>query len=130
MINLKTPLVIYARAVGFYAVLTFPAMIFPIMYFYSLVYVLTFGWFAWALFTILYNLTTNVVFNFALRILILFISVIAAVAFAYHMIGLSGAQQDVWHSEFRIFPFAAVIVGWISVCVSRETIREAGLATS
>jgi hypothetical protein len=46
------------------------------------------------------------------------------VAFAYHMIGILIIHDDIWHSGFIIFPFAAVIAGWISVCIAKEKIRS------
>jgi hypothetical protein len=129
MTNIKTAFIVYCRAVGLYALFTIPALTIPEMYLMSLMYVLIYGWFAWFVFTLLYMLTINLVFDFVFRFLCLFSSVIAAVAFAYHMIGLLGVEQDVWHSGFIVFPFAAVIVGWISVCISRESIRSAGFVT-
>jgi hypothetical protein len=125
---MKTPLIIYCRAVGFYALLTLPLLASPFGYFYfmSLWYVLIYGWFACAVFTILYLITIRGIFDRALRFVLLFIAVVAAVAFAYQMLEVLHAEQDVWHSEFIIFPFLAVIVGWISVCVSRETVIDAG----
>jgi hypothetical protein len=52
-----TPFIIYARAVGIYCLLTLPAITLPIMYLVSVTYVLIYGWFAWALFTIIYFIT-------------------------------------------------------------------------
>jgi hypothetical protein len=46
------------------------------------------------------------------------------VAFAYHMLGVLGVEENVWNSGFIVFPFTAVIAGWISVCVSKERIRS------
>ena len=129
MISIKTPFIVYCRAVGLYALFTTPAIMIPEMYLLSMKYVLTYGWFAWFVFTLLYNLTMKLVFDFTLRIGSLFMSVAVAVAFAYHMLGLLSPEQGVWHSGFIIFPFTAVIVGWISVCLSRESIRSSGIIT-
>jgi hypothetical protein len=121
---MKAPFIIYCRAVGLYALFTLPAMVIPEMYFISLMYVLLYGSFAWAAFTILYIIINNLLFDFVLKFMALFIAVVIAVAFAYHMLGVLGIEEDVWHTGFVIFPFAAVITGWISVCISKEKIRS------
>jgi hypothetical protein len=121
---MKTAFVIYCRAVGLYALLTLPAIIVPTLYFMSLTYVLIYGWFAWFVFTLLYLLMNNLPFDFVPKLFALFIAVGISVACAYHLIGVLGIEEDVWHSGYIIFPFAAVIAGWISVCVSKETIRN------
>lgn len=121
---MKTSFIIYSRAVGLYALLTLPAMVIPEMYIFSLIYVLMYGWFAWFVFTALYMIINNLLFDFVSKLFTLFLAVIVAVAFAYQMLGLLQGMGDVWHSGFIIFPFAAVITGWISVCISREKIRS------
>lgn len=121
---MKTPFIIYCRAVGLYALLTLPAMITPPLYFISLMYVLIYGWFAWFVFTLLYQLTNHLPFDFVPKLAALFIAVVIAVGFAYHMLGILGIEENVWGSPFIIFPFAAVIAGWVSVCVSKEKIRS------
>jgi hypothetical protein len=124
MINIKSAFIIYCRAVGLYALFTLPAMVIPEMYIISLMYVLMYGSFAWFVFTVLYIVINNLPFDFVSKLFSLFLAVIIAVAFAYHMIGVLGTAEDVWHSGFIIFPFAAVITGWISVCISGEKIRS------
>jgi len=120
---MKTSFIIYCRAVGLYALLTLPALLLPPMYLMSLLYVLLFGWFAWFVFTLLYIAISNLVFDFVFKLLALFIAVVIAVAFAYYMLGTIIIKDDIWHTGFIIFPFAAVIAGWSSVCVSGEKIR-------
>lgn len=121
---MNTPFIIYCRAVGLYALLTLPAMVIPEMYFFSLIYVLLYGWFAWFAFTLLYVIIDNLPLDFVPKLLSLFVSVVIAVAFAYQMLGLIQGMRDVWHTGFIIFPFAGVITGWISVCISKEKIRS------
>jgi hypothetical protein len=120
---MKTAFVIYCRAVGLYALLTLPALVVPVMYLISLMYVLMYGWFAWFVFTLQYVAIDKLPLDFVLKLSTLFMAVVISVAFAYHMLGMLGVEEDVWNSEFIVFPFAAVVAGWISVCVSRETIR-------
>jgi hypothetical protein len=124
MKQIKTPFAIYCRALGLYALLTLPALYFPGMYIISLMYVLMYGWFAWSFFTLLYVAVDIFPLHIVLKLSALFIAVVISVAFAYHMLGVLGVEENVWHSGFIIFPFAAVIAGWISVCISSEKIRS------
>ena len=94
------------------------------MYVISLMYVLIYGWIAWFVFSLLYVVMNNLPLDFVPKLFALFTGVVVSVAFAYHMIGVLGVDEDVWHSGFIIFPFAALIAGWISVCVSKEKIRS------
>ncbi len=121
---MKTPFIIYCRAVSLYAILTLPVLFLPVMYLISLVYVLIFGWFAWAVFTLLYVVINKMGFDFALKTATLFVSIVISVAFAYQMVEVLGIDGNLWHTSYVIFPFAAVIAGWISVCLSREKIRN------
>jgi hypothetical protein len=128
MKQMKTPFLIYCRAVGLYALLTLPALVVPVMYLISLIFVLMYGWFAWFVFTLQYVVIDKFPLDFVLKLSALFMAVVISVAFAYHMLGVLGVEEDVWNSEFIVFPFAAVVAGWISVCVSRETIRTSCIA--
>jgi hypothetical protein len=127
---MKTAFEIYIRAVGIYALLTIPALVFPIMYLISLGYVLTFGWFAWFLFTVIYLITDRSRFNYNSRFSILFLGVVISVAFAYNMIGVFDNEEELWDTGLLIFPFAAVIAGWISLCISRRKISHAPVLDS
>ena len=122
---MKTAFIIYSRAVGFYALLTLPLIVLPAMYMMSLVYVLIYGWFAWGLFSVTYLLIDKFLFDFVIHLLLLFLAVAVAVGFAYHMLEVLGVHHDVWHSEYILFPFIAIISGWISLCFSGERIRNA-----
>jgi hypothetical protein len=126
---MKTPFIIYCRAVGFYAMVTLLMMARPEAYLTSMMYVLMYGWFACAIFSLMYFLLSKVPVDFVIKLLLLFISVIVAVGFAYYMIGVLAVGNEIWQPEFFIFPFAAVIAGWISVCLSREKIRSSCYAT-
>lgn len=122
---MKTAFIIYCKAVGLYALLTLPALLLPYIYFISLMYVLFYGWFAWALFTALYILIDRVLFDYGFKVMLLFIAVIVSVAFAFQMLEVLHVEENVWHSgEFILFPFVAVIGGWVSICISGERIRS------
>jgi hypothetical protein len=119
---MKTPFVVYCQAVGWYALLTLPAMSIPVMYIISLMYVLMYGWFAWFVFTLLYVVIDNLPLNYILKLSALFATVIVSVAFAFYMIGVLDWGENIWNSGYLIFPFAAVVAGWISAYVSSEKI--------
>ena len=120
---MKRPFIIYCRAVGIYALLTLPAMVLPPLYFISLMYVLLYGWIAWFVFTLFSLLFDVLSFDLVAKIFALFFAVVVAVAIAYQLMGVSGVERDIWQSEFILFPFIAVVSGWISVCASRKAIR-------
>ena len=121
-----TPFIIYARAIGIYCLLTIPALDLPIMYLISMTYVLIYGWFAWAIFTIIYFITVFCNPNFIAKMSILVLAVVAAVTLSFEMIEALKTENDVWQSgTFLLFPLAAVISGWISLYVSREKIKAA-----
>ncbi|MFI5129572.1 MAG: hypothetical protein ACHQFX_06255 [Chitinophagales bacterium] len=121
---MKAAFTIYCRAVGFYALLTLPVLFLPVLYFMSLMYVLIYGWIACLVFSLVYLLLNRLPLDFVPKLFALFTGVVVSVGCAYHMIGVLGVHEDVWHSGFIIFPFAALIAGWISVFVSKEKIRS------
>jgi hypothetical protein len=121
---MKIPFVIYCRAVGLYVLLTLPVLLSPETYFMSLIYVLVYGWLAWLLFTVLYLAIDHIVVDLALKLFCLFIAVVVAVAFAYQVLCMATFGESAWHTVFIFFPFAAVIAGWISLCISWEKIRR------
>ena len=121
---MKTPFIIYIKALGIYALLTIPALTMPVMYFISMMYVLFYGWFAWAVFTTIYLVTVFCNPGFKSKMVILSIGVVAAVAFAFQMLEVLAVQKDIWNSgPFLLFPLAAVISGWISLSASTERVR-------
>jgi hypothetical protein len=124
MFKMKISFIIYCRAVGIYALLSLPLLVEPFVYFISLIYVLMYGWFAFAVFSLMYFLLNKLIFDFVLKLVLLFISVIIAVGFAYYMIGVMAMGDEIRQPEFLIYPFGAVIAGWISVCLSSEKIRS------
>lgn len=121
---MKTPFIIYMWSVGLYCLLTLPAICLPIMYMISIFYVLTFGWFAWALFSIIYLIVDKTVHVTITRMLLLFIAVPVSVAFAFQMIEVFDAERNIWNSgSFLLFPLAATVSGWISLFAAAKRIR-------
>lgn len=121
---METPFIIYIKAVGIYALITIPALGMPIMYFISMVYVLFYGWFAWAVFTIIYFVTVFCNPGFLSKMLILSIGVVVAVAIAFQMLEVLKVENNIWNSgPFLLFPLAAVISGWVSLLASTKRVR-------
>ena len=121
---MKTPFIIYIKAVGIYALITIPALGIPIMYVISMIYVFFYGWFAWAVFTAIYVTTIFCNPGFKSKVVVLSIGVIVAVAIAFQMLEVLTVQKDIWNSGlFLLFPLAAVISGWISLSASTKRVR-------
>ncbi len=121
---MKTPFIIYIWSVGIYCLLTLPAIFFPIMYMISVFYVLIFGWFAWALFTIIYLMVEKADTGYVSKMLLHFIAVPVSVAFAFQMIEVFDAEKNVWHSGgYLLFPLAATISGWISLFTAKKKLE-------
>ena len=122
---MKTPFIIYIRAVGIYALLTIPALCLPVMYIISMMYVLFYGWFAWAVFTFIYLVTVFCNPAYHVKMGILVIAVVVAVLFAFQMLEVLGVEENIWHSgAFLLFPLAAVISGWVSLHISRQSVKN------
>ena len=122
---MKTPFIIYIRAVGIYALLTIPALFFPIMYIMSIMYVLFYGWFAWAVFTMIYLVTVFCNPAYHVKMGILTAAVVVAVLFAFQMLEVLKVEENIWQSGgFLLFPFAAVVSGWLSLNISRERVKN------
>ncbi len=116
---MRVPFVVFIRALAFYALITIPAIGWPIAYLLSLAFVVTFGWFAWLAFTCIYFLIRNSKLSYSGKQVFLYPGVIASVAFAFQMINVMDAEFDVWHLDlFLLFPMAACIAGWISLTIS------------
>jgi hypothetical protein len=122
---MSIPFKIYAQAVGIYALLTMPALIFPFMYVISLFYVLLFGWFAGGIFTICYFFSDRIGLPYRTRMAMLSLSVPLAVAFSYQMLQVILIKENVWTAGFfLLFPAAAVIAGWISLFVEGKAVKK------
>lgn len=122
---MKIPFIIYLRAIGLYALITFPALMIPVIYLISLFYVLIYGWFAWALFTIIYLLVVQRSISFGVQLAVLFAGVAVSVLFAFQMLEVFNIEDRIWHSgPFLLLPAGAVIAGWISLFQSRTKIRD------
>lgn len=118
---MTTPFIIYLRAVGIYAAVTLPALVLPIMYIISFAYVLMYGWFAWALFTLIYLVIKRTEVNSTAKVFLLLCGVVVAVVFAFQMLEVLNVESNIWRSGlFLLFPAGAVIAGWISVFITES----------
>lgn len=116
---MATSFIIFIRAIGLYALFTIPVIFSPIIYIISMLYVITFGWFACALFLFISLVTINTTSSHHIRMVILSLAVPLSVAFAFQMIEVFGSENNVWHSGgFLLFPVAATISGWVSLMLS------------
>ena len=121
---MKTSFIIYIKAVGIYALITIPALGNPVMYVISMMYVLFYGWFAWAVFTAIYVATIFCNPGFKSKMFMLSIGVVVAVAIAFQMLEVLSVQKNIWNSGlFLLFPLAAVISGWVSLSASTRRVR-------
>jgi hypothetical protein len=121
---METPFIIYIKAVGIYALITIPALGMPVMYLISMMYVFLYGWFAWAVFTIIYLAAIFCNPGFKSKMVILSIGVVVAVAIAFQMLEVLAVQKNIWNSgPFLLFPLAAVISGWVSLSASAKRVR-------
>jgi hypothetical protein len=118
---MATSFIIFIRAIGIYALFTIPVIFSPPIYIISMLYVITFGWFACALFIFISLVTINTTSSFAIRMPVLALAVPLSVAFAFQLIEVFGWERDVWHSGgFLMFPVAATISGWVSLMLSAQ----------
>jgi hypothetical protein len=118
---MATSLIIFIRAIGLYALFTIPVIFSPVIYIISMLYVITFGWFACALFVFISLVTVNTTSSFSVRMPVLALAVPLSVAFAFQMIEVFGSERNVWHSGgFLLFPVMATISGWVSLMLSAQ----------
>lgn len=121
---MKTAFIIYIKSVGLYALLTIPALMFPIIYFISMFYVLVYGWFAFALFSIIYLLIVRRSVRYEVQMAVLFFAVLISVLFAFQMLQVLHVEENIWDAgPFLLFPAAAVGAGWIALFNNRAKIK-------
>ena len=125
---MKVPFKIFVWSVSVYALLTLPIIVFPFIYMISIFYVMTFGWFAWASFTIAYLIIGSYKVLFQTKMILLTIAIPVSVSFAFQMIQAFKVERDVWNSgAFLLFPMTAVLSGWICLYLERKQIMVENL---
>lgn len=114
---------IYLQALGFYSLLTTPALMLAPMYFISLFYALLFGLAAWIVFAALFIPVASMQIKALLKWIIVSIAVPLGVATGHTLIGVCRFERNVWElNGILLFPLAAVIAGWISLYTSRNKV--------
>jgi len=125
---MKVPFKIFVWSVSVYALLTLPVIVFPFMYMISIFYVMTFGWFAWAAFTVAYLIIGSYRILFQTKMILLTLAIPVSVSFAFQMIQAFKVEKDVWNSgAFLLFPLTGVLSGWICLYVVRKQIMVENL---
>lgn len=122
---MKTPLLVFVKALGFYCLVTMPAMFFPPMYLMSVMFMLMYAGIAGIIFALLFYALQSSQYSLRGKMIALYIAVVPSVALAFQTMETCGSFPGVWQSEgFMLFPLAAVIAGWISLYQSRKLITE------
>ena len=121
----RTGLLVFIRAIGIYLLMTIPALGVPAMYLISGSYVISFGWIAAAIFLLVLLFLQRIQTAGPVKTVLLYAAVPAAVAVAFQMMEVLGVERDIWQSGlFLIFPGAAVVSGWLSLVVSKRSIKK------
>jgi hypothetical protein len=122
---MRTPFIIFARAVGLYLLFTIPAIAVPFIYAYSAFLAIVFGSAAGLVFICVYLLISKTDLSFTLKRNLLFLFVFLGVALSYSLIGFFDAADHLWgFNLFLVFPAIAVISGWASLFTDRKVIKE------
>lgn len=121
---MKTALSTFLYGIVIYAIITIPAMIMWIVYFISILYVVTFGWAAFLVFAAcVYLLKQLTAFPAFIKWSIIYISVVIGVCVGLQLIETCKQQENVWEiNTFSLFPLAAIVAGCISVYINRKAI--------
>ena len=118
------PFIIYIRAIGIYLLITLPVLIAPFMYFLSAIYAFFYGWFAWLVFSLLYQLIRRIK-SYESKMGCMVLAVIPSVAFAFQVLDYLNPELDAWNSGgYLLFPVVAVIAGWVSVFIAGKVIKQ------
>jgi len=121
----RTGLLVFIRAIGIYLLMTIPALGVPVMYLISGSYVISFGWIAAAIFLLVLLFLQRIQTAGPVKTVLLYAAVPAAVAVAFQMMEVLGVEHNIWQSGlFLIFPGAAVVSGWLSLVISKRSIKK------
>ncbi len=125
---MSTLLKIFIQAIGWYAVLTIPSLLLPIMYLMSIVIALAVCWIAGLFFIIAAKFLKALPGNYRYKTISLAASTLIGVLIAFRFIGVFKLCDDVWEEKsFLLFPVAAVLASWI--CIYRNKLELAAFFT-
>jgi hypothetical protein len=122
---MKLPFLIYLFALGFYVLLTAPALAMPVIYITSMFFAVAAGFIAVAIFALVFFILHISRAPYTIAVAVLAFAVVLSVAAAFAM--LFGNGSDVWFiggNMFILFPVAAVVAGWLSICVNSRKIKN------
>jgi hypothetical protein len=123
---IKTSFIVFIRAIGFYLLMTLPALVaLPVMYVMSAAYAISFGCIAGFLFLFLFYLLQKTKIGIRSKQIFLCAAVAIGVLAAFQMMEITKAQDNIWQSGIcLLFPAAAVVSGWISTAISWRQITS------
>lgn len=123
---MKTPLIIYVRALGLYLAFSLPAMVVPYIYTLSAVYAASCSFVALFIFcTIFYLLRAARVTAVVSKVILITIIPLAVGAAYKILIRVIMPDRNFWEmDEFTLFPMAAILSGWVSLYISTPKIKE------
>ncbi len=127
---IRTVFVVFIRAISIYLLITLPLLGVPEVYLLSAVYAASFGWIAGGVFMLAMLALQHIKAGSTLKIPLLYTSVLAAVTVAYQMMAVLHVEANIWRSDVLVFPAIAVAAGWISVALSKKTIKTLLLKTA
>jgi len=120
------PLKIYARAYGFYLVLSVPLMFMPGIYLYSAVLAFMAGFASLIIFFLIFLALHVAKATFKIAMAVLFFGVLLAVGVAFKLL-----LTDVFPGEAfsitdadALFPLGGAVAGWVSLWIEAPHIRK------
>lgn len=121
---IRSGFIVFIRAIGIYLLVTLPVLGVPFVYLISAVYAASFGWIAGVIFILTMLVLPRLKTGVSVKMMLLYALVVIAVAGAYEMMEVLGTEQDIWQlSGVLAFPVAAIAAGWISLAISKKTIK-------
>ena len=122
---IKTSFLVFVRAIGIYLLITLPTLVFPPMYIMSAGFALSFGWIAGLFFALFFYLLQKLNMSMQQKQVLLYVAITISVLLAFEGIEIMHAWDDIWTSgPFLLFPLVAIVSGFISVSVSRNSISD------
>lgn len=123
IIYMKTVFIVFIRSLFIYLLVTLPALISPVLYFFSAMFALSVCWIAGLIFAMGFQFVRDLNIEHSLKYYALFLFILLGVWLAFEYIQLFGLWQNIWEeSDFLLFPIAALISGCISLSISKKLI--------
>jgi hypothetical protein len=121
---MKTIFLTFTTSIVTYAIITLPTIVIPIMYGYSMLLAIAFGFMAWLVYLIIFMATKSLSIISEIKWLTLIVAIPICVAIGYHLIEVFNIWKNVWNADYlMLFPLAAVISGWIGLYKTKNEIE-------